>query len=78
METFANGPLPQFYADRFGWDQDVYIVVRAFNSLSPPYPQLVCIFSSNYGYTLAIYLLRPRLDLHLPPAMSGQNYYSLC
>jgi hypothetical protein len=77
METAATGPLPQFYADRFGWDQEVSIVVRAFSSLTPSDQRRVCIFASNYGEAGAIDLLGPRLDPHLPPAISGQNNYWL-
>jgi hypothetical protein len=80
-ENAATGPLPQFYADRFGWQQEVSIVQNAFQSLSPQDQQRVCIFASNYGEAGAIDLLGatqgagPRL--HLPPAMSGQNNYWL-
>jgi hypothetical protein len=81
METAANGPLPQFYADRFGWDQEVNIVQSAFQSLSQPDRQRVCIFASNYGEAGAIDLLGVAQGssphLHLPPAMSGQNNYWL-
>jgi hypothetical protein len=77
METAATGPLPQFYADRFGWDQEVGIVVRAFSSLTPYDQRRVCIFSSNYGEAGAIDLLGPRLDPQLPPAISGHNNYWL-
>ena len=77
METASTGPLMQFYADRFGWDQEVGIVVRAFSSLTPSDQRRVCIFSSNYGEAGAIDLLGPRLDPHLPPAISGHNNYWL-
>lgn len=77
METAATGPLPQFYADRFGWQQEVDIVVKTFRSLTPEEQQRVCIFGSNYGEAGAIDFLGRREDLHLPPAMSGQNNYWL-
>jgi hypothetical protein len=80
METMASGPLPQFYADRFGWEQEVRIVQNAFRSLSPQDQQRVCIFAGNYGEAGAIDLLGGRgagASLHLPPAMSGQNNYWL-
>jgi hypothetical protein len=77
METLATGPLPQFYADRFGWQQEVSIVQNAFRSLSPQDQRRVCIFASNYGEAGAIDFLGPRQDeeQQLPPAMSGQNSY---
>jgi len=77
MESAATGPLPQFYADRFGWDQEVGIVVRTFSALTPSDQRRVCIFASNYGEAGAIDLLGPRMDPRLPPAISGHNNYWL-
>lgn len=80
METAATGPLPQFYADRFGWEQEVSLVQGAYQSLSPQDRQRVCIFASNYGEAGAIDLLGGRgagAGLDMPPAMSGQNSYWL-
>jgi hypothetical protein len=76
-EKESSGTLPQFFADRFGWDQEVGIVVRTFNSLTPSDQRRVCIFGSNYGEAGAIDLLGPRLDPNLPPAISGHNNYWL-
>ena len=77
METAATGPLPQFYADRFGWQQEVDIVDRTYRSLTPEQQQHVCIFASNYGEAGAIDFLGRLEGLHLPPALSGQNNYWL-
>jgi 4-amino-4-deoxy-L-arabinose transferase-like glycosyltransferase len=81
METAATGPLPQFYADRFGWQQEVSVVRNTFRSLSPQDQRRVCIFGSNYGEAGALDLLGAGQDagqhLYLPPAMSGQNNYWL-
>ena len=81
METAATGPLPQFYADRFGWQQEVSIVRNTFRSLSLLDQRRVCIFGSNYGEAGALDLLGAAQDagqhLQLPPAMSGQNNYWL-
>jgi hypothetical protein len=77
METAATGPLPQFYADRFGWQQEVDIVARTYRSLTPEQQQHVCIFASNYGEAGAIDFLGQREGLNLPPALSGQNNYWL-
>jgi hypothetical protein len=74
-ETASTGPLPQFFADRFGWQQQYAIVARTFHSLSPADQQRVCVFGSNYGEAGNIDL---RNRLHhdtLPPAISGQNSY---
>jgi len=75
METAASGPLPQFYADRFGWNQEVNIVLKTFQSLSPEDQRRVCIFTGNYGEAGAIDLLSHREVPNLPPALSGQNSY---
>jgi hypothetical protein len=74
-ETMSTGPLPQFYADRFGWQEQVDLVTKAFRSLTPAEQQHVCIFGSNYGEAGAIDFLNRTEHLGLPPAMSGQNSY---
>jgi len=66
METMSTGPLPQFYADRFGFNEQVDGVLDAWRTLSPEDRKRVCIFGSNYGEAVAI---------DLPPALSGQNSY---
>ncbi|HEY4008648.1 MAG TPA: glycosyltransferase family 39 protein [Acidobacteriaceae bacterium] len=76
-ETARTGPLPQFFADRFGWNQEVAIVSRTFDSLSPEDQRRVCIFGANYGEAGAIDLLGRLHHEGLPPAMSGQNNYWL-
>jgi hypothetical protein len=77
LETAATGPLPQFYADRFGWQQEVDIVAKTYNALPPEQQQHACIFGSNYGEAGAIDFFNRRENLHLPPALSGQNNYWL-
>ncbi len=79
LETVATGPLPQFYADRFGWQQEVSLVLNAYRSLSPQDQQRVCIFGNNYGEAGAIDFLAPLQDphTHLPAALSGHNNYWL-
>ena len=76
-ETAPTGPLPQFYADRFGWQQEVDLVNRAYTSLSPEDRARVTIFANNYGEAGAIDFLGARQHLGLPPAISGQNTYWL-
>ncbi|MGC1784415.1 MAG: glycosyltransferase family 39 protein [Acidobacteriaceae bacterium] len=73
-ETAATGPLPQFYADRFGWQQMVAEVARIYNSLSPADRAQTAIFCENYGEAGAIDVLGPKDGL--PHAISGhQNYF---
>ncbi len=76
-ETASTGPLPQFYADRFGWQEEVDLVNRAFQSLSPQDRARVTIFANNYGEAGAIDILGARQHLGLPPAISGHNTYWL-
>ena len=75
MENMATGPLPQFYADRFGWQQQVDTVVAAYRTLTPEEQKKVCIFTNNYGEAGAIDLLGKHQEPQLPPALSGQNSY---
>ena len=73
-ESAKTGPLPQFYADRFGWHGMVAEVARIYHSLSPTEQAKVGIFCDNYGEAGAIDLFGPKYGL--PPAISGhQNYF---
>ncbi|MHB1023810.1 MAG: ArnT family glycosyltransferase [Acidobacteriaceae bacterium] len=74
-ENNAIGPLPQFYADRFGWQEEVDSVARIYRSLSPADRAKVGILCSNYGEASAINFLGAK-D-HLPFAISGHNNYYL-
>ena len=74
-ETAATGPLPQFYADRFGWDQLTGDVVSTYRSLSPEDQRRACIVVNNYGEAGAIDLLGHRMEPTLPPAVANQNSY---
>lgn len=80
-EAASTGPLPQFFADRFGWQQEVNTVLKAFELLPPPDRKRVCIFGGNYGEAGAIdflgHLGAGRRQNELPPAISGQNNYWL-
>ena len=74
-ETSPTGPLPQFYADRFGWQEEVDLVTRAYLTLSPADRARVLIFCNNYGEAGAIDILSSYEHLGLPPALSPQNSY---
>jgi hypothetical protein len=74
-ETSSTGPLPQFFADRFIWSEQVALVDQAFLTLTPAEQQRVCIFGSNYGEAGAIDFLGRIHHLGFPPALSGQNSY---
>jgi hypothetical protein len=69
------GPLPQQYADMYGWTELVDAVARAYASLTPEERAHCGIFAQNYGEAGAITVLgRAR---GLPPAMSGHNNFWL-
>jgi hypothetical protein len=74
-ETMSTGPLPQFFADRFGWEEEVDGVLKAYRSLTPADQQHVCIFGQDYGLAGAIDFLGPKQQPGLPAAISGQNSY---
>lgn len=72
-ENQSSGALPQFYADRFGWQEEVDQVTNIYNSLSPEDRAKVGIYCSNYGEASAINFL----GHNLPTAISGHNNYWL-
>jgi 4-amino-4-deoxy-L-arabinose transferase-like glycosyltransferase len=74
-ETMSTGPLPQFFADRFIWNEQVALVDRAFRTLTPAERRRVCIFGEDYGEAGAIDFLGRIQHLGFPPALSGQNSY---
>lgn len=72
-ENVSSGPLEQFYADRFGWQEEVDVIQHAYDSLSSADQQKVVILTENYGEAGAIDFL----GHGLPPARCGQNNYYL-
>jgi len=74
-ERSALGPLPQFYADRFGWEELTAQVAEVYLSLSPEERAAVAIVTENYGEAGAIDAYGARWGL--PPAASQHNSYFL-
>ncbi|MES2392603.1 MAG: glycosyltransferase family 39 protein [Acidobacteriota bacterium] len=74
-ENDDAGPLPQFYADRFIWNEQLTAVLTAFRSLTPAEQSRVCIFGKDYGEAGAIDFLGPMQQPNLPPAIGAQNSY---
>ena len=72
-ERHRMGPLPQHYADMFGWEQMTGLVAEAYHRLTPEERRHCRVFGQNYGEAGAIDLLGRRLGL--PHAMSGHNSY---
>jgi hypothetical protein len=72
-EHLRVGPLPQQYADMFGWDDMARLVATAYARLTPEERSHARVFGQNYGEAGAIDVLGRKLGL--PHAMSGHNSY---
>jgi hypothetical protein len=74
IENARLGPLPQLFADQFGWEEMAAAVARVYYSLPADIRPRTAIFGQNYGQAGAIDLFGPKYGL--PPAISGhQNYF---
>jgi hypothetical protein len=74
IENRALGPLPQLFADQFGWPEMAAEVARVYNSLPPDVRLKTAIFGQDYGEAGAIDLFGPKYGL--PEAISGhQSFY---
>jgi 4-amino-4-deoxy-L-arabinose transferase-like glycosyltransferase len=75
IETHRLGPLPQIFADQFGWEEMAASVAGVYNNLPPEVRAKTAIFGQNYGQAGAIDLFGPKYGL--PPAISGHQSYFL-
>jgi len=75
IETHRLGPLPQIFADQFGWEEMAETVARVYNSLPSDIRPKTAIFAQNYGQAGAIDFFGPKYGL--PPAISGHQSYWL-
>lgn len=74
IETHRLGPLPQIYADQFGWKEMARVVANAYYKLPPEERKSCAIFGQNYGQAGAIDFFGAKMGL--PPAISAhQNYF---
>ena len=74
IENNQLGPLPQIYADQFGWKEMAQVVADAYHKLPPEEQKSCAIFGQNYGQAGAIDFFGAKMGL--PPAISGhQNYF---
>jgi len=74
IENWKLGPLPQIYADQFGWEEMVATVARVYNDLPADLRVKTAILAQNYGQAGAIDFFGPKY--RLPKAISGhQNYF---
>jgi hypothetical protein len=72
-EKHDMGPLPQHFADQFGWEALAEKVGRAYASLSPEEQSGAVVYAGNYGEAGAVDFFGPHLGL--PSASSGHNAY---
>jgi len=72
-ETNRVGPLPQSYADQFGWEEFVGLVAGAYATLTPEEQAQCVIFVRNYGEAGAVDFFGKRKGL--PDALCAHNSY---
>jgi hypothetical protein len=74
IENHPMGPLPQIYADQFGWMEMAQAVAGVYAKLPAEDKTRCAIFGQNYGQAGAIDFFGARMGL--PDAISGfQNYF---
>ncbi len=74
IETNRLGPLPQIYADQFGWKEMAQVVADAYYKLPPEERKSCAIFGQTYGQAGAVDFFGAKMGL--PNAISGhQNYF---
>ena len=66
IENHKLGPLPQLFADQFGWEEMTATVAKVYYSLPADIRARTAIFGQNYGQAGAIDLFGPKYGL--PPA----------
>jgi 4-amino-4-deoxy-L-arabinose transferase-like glycosyltransferase len=74
IEHHEMGPLPQWFADEFGWEDMAREVARVYNSLPVEDRARTAIFCNQYSEAAALDFYGPKYGL--PPAISNhQNYW---
>jgi len=73
IENHGMGPLPQLYADQFGWKEMAQVVADAYDKLPAEEQKSCAIFGQNYGQAGAIDFFGAKMGL--PPAISGHQSY---
>ena len=74
-ENQRTGPLPQYFADEFGWEDMTRQVAEIYNSLPAGERASTAIFANNYGEAGAIDFFGPKYGL--PKAISNHQSYWL-
>lgn len=74
-EKIKQTGMPQYFADRFGWEEMAEKVARAYNSLSSEEKKHASIYCGNYGEAGAINYYGKKYGL--PESLSGHNSHYL-
>jgi hypothetical protein len=74
-ENQPTGPLPQYFADEFGWENMARETARIYNSLAPDERARTAIFANSYGQVGAIDFFGPRFGL--PKSICNHQSYWL-
>ena len=74
-ENQPTGPLPQYFADEFGWEEMVRETAGVYKSLSPEEQAHTAIFANSYGQAGAIDFFGPRIGL--PKSICNHQSYWL-
>ncbi|PYL07226.1 MAG: hypothetical protein DME34_07295 [Verrucomicrobia bacterium] len=74
-ENQPTGPLPQYFADEFGWEEMARKTARVYNALPPDERARTAIFANNYGEAGAIDFFGPALGL--PKSICNHQSYWL-
>jgi hypothetical protein len=73
-EHSRSGPLPQYFADEFGWEEMVREVARIYDGLPPAEQAQAAIFANDWGDAAAVDYFGPKYGL--PPAIcKSVNYW---
>lgn len=75
FEAGVKAELPQYFADRFGWEELAAQVAEIHSRLSPEEKAQAVIFANNYGVAGALEYYQAAFAL--PPVISGHNNYWL-
>lgn len=74
-ENQPTGPLPQHFADEFGWEDMAKEVARVYNALPPEQRAKTAIFANSYGQAGAIDFFGGKYGL--PKSISNHQSYWL-
>jgi hypothetical protein len=77
LENHRLGPLPQLFADQFGWEEMAATVAGVYDSLPPDVRARTAIFGQSYGQAGAIDLFGPKYGIPEGTAISGHQSYFL-